>query len=244
MDKTLFQNEDILPEESHQLGTDHSVVVKTKAIDVLSLPQKSSVLGSAKDKKNRAPDEQPLDEDWLLLSQDWQSQPYEKTDIQALLKRTKRRTLWAKSLLALDAVATVGLIIAFIVGLYRGSWGNVTIAYLGFGGLLSAVFVYYEVKIRQQTWQHNCDSPDKAVVNAIAGCRSSIKYVLLIKYSMWLVLPLVNAYSFSMSSESLKSPWPSLIAINTFVLVTWLISHFFHVKRNKELKQLMILAEE
>ena len=40
-----------------------------------------------------------LDEQWLSLSQDWQSQPYEKTDIQALLKQTKKRTLLALSLI-------------------------------------------------------------------------------------------------------------------------------------------------
>mgnify|MGYP005810322047 CR=1 FL=1 len=185
-----------------------------------------------------------LDEEWLSLTQDWQAQPYEKTDIQALLKQTKRRTLWAKSLLILDIAATVGLLIAFVIGLFQGDWGNATIAYLGFGGLFSAVFVYYEVKIRQQIWLYSCDSPEKAISNAISGCRSSIKYVQLIKYSTWLLLPLVNGYLFVMLTESGKSPWPPFLVINLSVLVTWLISHFFYLKRKKELEQLLSLSSD
>jgi len=99
-----------------------------------------------------------LDEQWLSLSQDWQSQPYEKTDIQTLLKQTKKRTLLAKSLLLIDAIATLGLIIALLVGLYQGDWGTATIAYLAFGAITSVVFVYYEIKIRLRIWQHSCDS--------------------------------------------------------------------------------------
>ncbi len=185
-----------------------------------------------------------LDEQWLTLTKDWQAQPFEKTDIQALLKQTKRRTLWAKSLLTLDVVATIGMLIAFCIGLYQGDWKNATLVYIGVGGLLSAVFVYYEVKIRQQTWQHSCDSPDKAITNAIAGCKSSIKYVLLIKYSTWLVVPLVNVYIFAMVSESEKSPWPPFITVNLFVTAMWGVSHLFHLKRKKELKQLLSLPDD
>ena len=143
-----------------------------------------------------------LDEQWLSLSQDWQSQPYEKTDIQTLLKQTKKRTLLAKSLLLIDAIATLGLIIALLVGLYQGDWGTATIAYLAFGAITSVVFVYYEIKIRLRIWQHSCDSPDKAVANAIAGVESSIKYIKLIKLSCWLLLPAANWYVYAMIGES------------------------------------------
>jgi len=179
-----------------------------------------------------------LDEQWLELSQDWQSQPYEKADIQTLLKQTKKRTLQAKSLLALDIIATVGLFIALFVGLYQGDWGNATIAYLAFGSIGSLVFVYFEVKIRLQIWRQSCGSPDKAVANAIVGVESSIRYIKLIKLSCWLLLPAANWYIFVMLEESQKSPWPPFITMNSFVIVMWLITHWFHVKRKKELIQL------
>jgi len=182
-----------------------------------------------------------LDEQWLALSQDWQSQPYEKTDIQALLKQTKKRTLLAKSLLAIDVIATVGLIIALLVGLYQGDWGTATIAYLAFGAITSVVFVYCEIKIRLRIWQYSCDSPDKAVANAVAGVESSIKYIKLIKLSCWLLLPAVNWYIYAMIGETEKSPWPPFFVINIVIVSLWLVSHWFHKKRTKELSQLNLI---
>ena len=182
-----------------------------------------------------------LGDEWLSLAQDWQTQPFEKTDIQALVKQTKRRIFWAKTLLALDVIATICMFIAFFIGIYQGDWKNATIAYVGVGGLFSAIFVYYEIKIRWQTWQHSCDSPDKAIANAINGCKSSIKYVLLIKYSTWFMLPFVNAYLFAIINESGKSPWPSFLTINLIIIAMWGIGHFFHLKRKKELQKLLAL---
>ena len=182
-----------------------------------------------------------LDEQWLTLSQDWQSQPYEKTDIEALLKQTKKRTLLAKSLLAIDIIATVGLLIALLIGLYQGDWGTATIAYLAFGVITSVVFVYYEIKIRLRIWQHSCDSPDKAVANAIVGLESSIKYIKLIKLSCWLLLPAVNWYIYVMIEESEKSSWPPFFVINLVIVILWLVSHWFQKKRTKELSQLSLI---
>jgi hypothetical protein len=184
-----------------------------------------------------------LDEQWLALTQDWQAQPFEKADIQALLKKTKRRTLWAKSLLVVNLIATIGLLSAFTLALYQGSWNKATLVYLGLSSVFSTVFVYYEIKIRRQTWQQYCDSPDKAISHAIAGCKSSIRYVQLLKYSTWLILPLVNVYLFFMIRELDKSPWPAFMTVNVFMMVTWGISHFVHLKRNKELAQLLSLQE-
>lgn len=182
-----------------------------------------------------------LDEQWLSLSQDWQSQPYEKTDIQTLLKQTKKRTLLAKSLLLIDAIATLGLIIALLVGLYQGDWGTATIAYLAFGAITSVVFVYYEIKIRLRIWKHSCDSPDKAVANAIAGVESSIKYIKLIKLSCWLLLPAVNWYIYAMIGETEQSPWQPFFVINMVIVSLWMVSHWFHKKRTKELSQLNLI---
>jgi len=238
MDKSPFQNEEIAPQESSQHELNNEVVIDTQPIDVLSIPQKKSVLDEETDKNSPVSDEQPLDEDWLLLSQDWQAQPFEKTDIKALLKQTKKRTLLAKSLLAIDVIATFGIFIALLVGLYQGDWGTATISYLLFGFITSVVFVYYEIKIRLRIWQHSCDSPDKAVANAIAGVESSIKYTKLIKLSCWVLLPVVNWYVYVMIQESEKSPWPPFFVMNSFILVMWFITHWFYLKREKELQQL------
>ncbi|MCP4986678.1 MAG: hypothetical protein GY928_11675 [Colwellia sp.] len=238
MDKSPLQNEGISQEQPNKLEANNAIVVETKAVDVSSIPLKERVSDDQKNKKSPESDEQPLDEAWLLLTQDWQAQPYEKTDIQALLKQTKKRTMLAKSLLALDVIATIGLLIALFVGLYQGDWGKATIAYLTFGSVGSLVFVCYEIKIRLRIWQHCCDSPDKAVENAISGIESSIRYIKLIKLSCWLLLPIVNVYIYAMLQESDKSPWPPFLAINGFVIVMWSITHWFHLKREKQLIKL------
>jgi len=249
MDKSILDNKDASSIEPSKIVTEHSIIVKKQQTDVASLPQKNSSVDSEKeldkglDEDNQTPplDEQPLDENWLILSRDWQAQPFEKTDINKLLKQTKRRTLWAKSLLVIDIIATLGLIIVLMVGLYQGDWGTATIAYFTFGSLGSVVFVYYEIEIRLRIWQRSCDSPDKAVENAIAGVESSIKYIKLIKWSCWLLLPVVNWYIYAMIEESEKSPLPAFIFINIFVLSMWSVTHWFHKKRTEELSELSVV---
>jgi hypothetical protein len=238
MDKSILDNEDTSTIEPSKLGTEHSIFVENIENNVLSLTQKKGVSGSKSDTQKPSLDEQPLDENWLILSRDWQAQPFKRTDIKKLLKQTKKRTLWAKSLLAIDIIATLGLIIALIVALYQGGWGTATIAYITFGALGSIAFVYYEIKIRLRIWQRSCDSPDKALDNAIAGVESSIKYIKLIKWSCWLLLPAVNCYIYAMIDESEKSPLLAFIFINFFVLSMWLVTHWFDKKRNEELSQL------
>jgi len=240
MDKSPFQNEEIAPEESNQDESNNEVVIETQPVDVLSIPQKKAMLDEKEDKNSPVTEVQPLDENWLLLSQDWQAQPFEKTDIQALLKQTKKRTLLAKSLLALDVIATMGIFIALLVGLYQGDWGTATISYLLFGFITSVIFVFYEIKIRLRIWQHSCDSPDKAVENAIAGVESSIKYTKLIKLSCWILMPVANWYVYVMIQESEKSPWPPFLVMNSFIIIMWFITHWFYLKRDKELKQFSI----
>jgi len=191
--------------------------------------------------------EQPnemLEADWLAMSDDWQSQPFDKVDISALLKRTKKRTLWAKSCLGLNIIATLGLLISFIYGLTKGEFSQPMNTYLGLGGLLSAIFVYYEVKIRLTTWQQCCDSPDKAVGNAIAGCQSSLKYILLTKLSFIPFLVLANWFVFAMTQANEKSFWPPLLFINGFMLTMYVITDWFHRKRKKELQQLLSITSK
>ena len=236
MDKTPFENEDRSSTKSNKIDPDRTMVVKPKKIDVLSLSKSNT--SSTPDNEPPLFDEQPLDESWLILSQDWQDQPFEKVDIQKLLKQTKKRTLLAKLLLALNVIATVGIFIMLFVGLYQGDWSTANITYLSFGGVASVIFVYYEIKIRLHIWQQSCDSPDKAVTNAIAGVQSSIKYIKLTKLSCWLFLPLVNWYLYATIEESEKSLWPPFIITHIFILMIWLITHWFQKKRFKELSEL------
>ncbi|MBU2925553.1 hypothetical protein Q4530_14315 [Colwellia sp. 1_MG-2023] len=237
MDKTPFESDESSSVEPNKLDTDHSGDVEANNIDTSLLANEG--VSPVLDKKNPSHDELSLDEDWLRLSQDWQEQPFEKTDIKKLLKQTKKRTLQAKFLLSLNVLATIAIVIMLIVAVYQGDWGTASIIYLSFGSVASIIFVYYEIKIRLHTWQQSSDSPDKAIANAIAGVESSIKYIRLTKLSFWLFLPLVNWYIYATITESEKSPWPPFFVINIFLLVMWLITHWFQRKRVKELSELL-----
>ncbi|HCM47155.1 MAG TPA: hypothetical protein DIS98_06525, partial [Colwellia sp.] len=72
MDKSILDNEDASTIEPSKITTDHSITVKAKQINVVSLPHKNSSVDSEKelDKDNQPPplDEQPLDGNWLILS--------------------------------------------------------------------------------------------------------------------------------------------------------------------------------
>jgi hypothetical protein len=186
--------------------------------------------------------EQQLDEDWLNLSQDWQNQPFEKTDIIKLVKKTKNRTLKAKLLLAINVFATLALVAIFFIALYQGDWDKPTLFYLGFGSIGSIIFVYYELKIRMSVWSHLCDSPDKAVVNAIAGLESSISYLKLTKLSVYVFLPVANYYLYVMSQQGTgKNLWLGLLILNLMLVSLWLVTHWFHKQRLRERSHLYAL---
>jgi hypothetical protein len=175
-----------------------------------------------------------IDEQWNNLSQDWQSQPIEKTDIQALLKQTKRRTVWAKTCLGLNVIATVGLFISFVYGIFQGEFGSPWNIYLGGGGFMSLIFVYYEVKIRAKTWSQISDSPDKAIENALAGCESSMKYMSLTKWSCLPFAILANWFVYSIGQQDNKPVLGAFIFINVFIVVMYLITELIHRKRKRE----------
>jgi len=185
-----------------------------------------------------------LDEQWAELSQDWQAQPYEKTDVKVLLSKTKRRTLWAKTCFALNVVATVGLLISFIYGVIEGEFGDPFNTYLGAGGLISLVFVYYEIKIRASTWSKISDSPDQALENALAGCESSMEYMILTKWSCLPFTILANWLAFTLAVDSEKSMVSAFILINALLLLIYAITEFIHRKRKNEYQQLLLLQSE
>lgn len=179
-----------------------------------------------------------FDSTWAELTQDWQSQPYEKVDVQALLSQTQKRTFWAKFLLALNILATVCFIAVVIVMWLSNSQDKTTMTYLIFAAVGSVIFVYYEIKIRLIAWQQVSASPDMAVKNAIKGIESSINYIRLTKFSCWFLVPAGSWYVIEMAKQNDKSMWLGLIIINVSVGVMWGITHLFHRKRKAELAKL------
>ena len=182
--------------------------------------------------------QEALDHTWAELTQDWQSQPYEKVDVQALLSQTKKRTFWAKFLLALNILATVCFIFVVIVMWLSNSQDKTTMTYLIFAAVGSVIFVYYEIKIRLIAWQQVSASPDMAVKNAIKGIESSINYIRLTKFSCWFLVPAGSWYVIEMAKQNDKSMWLGLIIMNVSVGVMWGITHLFHRKRKAELAKL------
>lgn len=240
MDKTPFQNEETLPEESDSLETEHSFVVTTKSIDVLSLPQKNCAVDAEAGKEPPTSDElNILDEQWLAISQDWQAQPVKKTDVSALLKQTKRRTQGAKVCFALNIIATLGLIIAFLYGVYDNQLGDPFNTYLGGGALLSIIFLYFETKIRLNTWRQLCDSPEKAIDNAISACQSSVKYMAMTKISFLPFLPLINWFIYEVGQQKDKNVFDGYLMANGFMLAMYVVVEYFHRKRKKQYEQLL-----
>lgn len=180
-----------------------------------------------------------LNDTWAALSQDWQSQPTPKADIVALVKRTRKRTWQAKLVYALDVTLTLAIVIFFFYGVYDGQWGEPTNIYAGLGGFAAVIFVYFETKIRIAAWSHLCDSPEKAIDNAIAGSESAMKYLLFSKFSLIPLLPLVNWYVYAMSQTSDKSVWIVYLMMNSFMFVVYLVVEILHRKRKKEYFQLL-----
>lgn len=233
MDKSILDNEDASSKQSSKQEAENSIVVESKEIDVLSLPKKASEQPLSNDK--------PLDDEWLALSQDWQAQSVPKTDVEQLLKRTRRRTRGAKICLSLNVLATLGLLIAFVYGVLDGKFGKPFNTYIGIGGLLSIVLVYYELKIRLTAWKSLCDSPSKAIDHAITSCESSMQYMVLTKVSTIPFFFLMNWFIYTVGQTSEKPIIPVVLFGNIFIVGVYLVAEYFHRKRKKEYQQLITL---
>ncbi|RHW77608.1 hypothetical protein [Colwellia sp. RSH04] len=206
--------------------------------EAVNLTQQNEELNSAHDQVSS------IDDAWAELSQDWQAQPTPKTDIQALLKQTRRRTFGAKLCFALNVIATLSLIGVFIYGVFDNQLGDPFNTYIGFGALLSVFFVSFEIKIRAATWRQLCDSPDKAIENAVIACKSSMNYMRMTKYSFIPFLILVNWFIFALEETTEKSIIPPLIFVNSFMLAMFVLFEYLHRKRKKQYQQLLLLLSE
>jgi hypothetical protein len=173
-----------------------------------------------------------LDETWAELAEDWQSQPYQKADISALLKKTKRRNRQSKLLFILDIAVTVLTLLAFCYGRYIAHWHEFTLSYLAIVALGSIGLVGYSYKIRIKAWRLIAQSPDKAIDTAIETCKSSIQYLKLIKYSCYFFIIPVNWYVWQMTIINNKSQLKGIIVSNLILLVIYL----WAVKRQRTRK--------
>jgi len=203
------------------------------SLDVTTLP----VADNSEDRRETS----ILDEQWAAITQDWQTQPVQETDVVALLKQTKRRMLWAKFLLGLNALAVIVIWFYFIMGLIHDEFGTPLNTYLGLTGLIMVILVYYEIKIRLKTWRQCCDSPDKAIDNALVACQSSIKYMILNKLACIPFAVMGNWFVITMAKEGDKPMWKGLIFVNLVLILIYIVSDKFHTKRKKEYQRLNAL---
>ncbi|MDO6426329.1 hypothetical protein Q4489_04855 [Thalassotalea sp. 1_MG-2023] len=181
-----------------------------------------------------------IDEQWQELAKDWQQQPTEKADIKKLLKETKRRTRKAKCLFWGNVVATIGLLFGAMYGtLIEDSWERSFLSYMWGSFVLSVVFCYYEYKIRQTAWQQINDSPENAVNNAIKGIESSLSYIRLTKWSCLPFGLLANFFVYETALNAEKPAMNGLITINILIVLMFAITHWFGLKRQKELKAMI-----
>jgi len=179
-----------------------------------------------------------LDEQWSMLADDWQSQPTPKTDVNALLKQTQRRTLWAKAIIAIDLIATLFILLALVYVYQNHPEDTATLYYLGFGFVASVVFCYYEIKIRLENWSLAEKTPSDAIENAKNGCLYSIRYIKLIKVTSYLMIFAVNWYVYEVAESAGKEPWIGMGIVSACVVLMYAVSHWFEVKRKKELARL------
>jgi len=185
-----------------------------------------------------------FEQTWAELTQDWQAQPVPKTDIEQLLKRTRRRTNGAKFCFALNALVTLGLLIAFIYGVFAGQLGEPMNTYIGLGSLISIVLVFYEMKIRLAVWRSLCDSPSKAVDHAISACKSSMQYMVLTKVSTVPFFFLMNWFIYTIGKTSDKPLLMAYLFANGFLVVVYIATDYLHRKRRKEYQQLLVLKAD
>lgn len=178
----------------------------------------------------------PMDDQlWQDLATDWQAQPVSETDIKALLKETKRRTRWAKILLALDIIGSIVVFLGCLYEFLREDPDFYVQVYLSIASVGCVFYLYFAMKIRLSAWQSMQGAPDNAVRNAMKGIISSIKYIKVINWSLAILLPLGNWFIYSVATDVEKSPWAGLTIFNVIMLVGFGITEYFRRQRVQEL---------
>lgn len=178
-------------------------------------------------------DKPPIDEQWDELVNDWQSQPYEKVDTDALVKKLKKRTRGAKLMLLSNVIATIGMFIGFIWSFYKQEPDNVLTIFLGVGGALSLIYTIVEIRIRTATWKMDATDPEQVFNKTLSGLEGSIQYAKLWLYTCYLMLPGMNWFIWEVSKTSEKNMLTGYLIANT-LMILFIIGGLIYQKRRKE----------
>jgi hypothetical protein len=114
------------------------------------------------------------DQQWLSLTQDWQSQPTQAVDSQKLLKTIKRRSavIWLTSIL--DVVVVAG---AWCFGLWMSfePEKQMVAVFVLMSALWGSVIVYIEFSMRKGTWTMSEAGNSSILDFSIKRCEVAIK---------------------------------------------------------------------
>lgn len=184
-------------------------------------------------------EQNPMDDQlWQDLASDWQAQPVSETDIKSLLKQTKRRTLWAKTLLVLDVIGSIAVMLGCLYEWFREDPDVYVRIYLSIASVGCVFYLYFAMKARLNVWKSMQGAPDNAVKNAIAGCKSSLSYIKVINISFLALMPLGNWFILAVTNDVGKSPWWGIAFFNGIIVGAFALTEYFRRKRIVELKQL------
>lgn len=181
-------------------------------------------------------DKSPLDDNWLDIAKDWQTQIYQQADIEQLISSIKWRITKSKCLLGLNIIATFALLAAFVVGVSL-DWDTPLLAYLGFGVFGSGIFVAYEYKIRKVTWQYKDSTPEEVMRSVAANYRASIAYLNLNMIGFVASLPAANWFVYETIVSGGDSPVKGMVIANVAVLSACLYVHVLKRRRKKSLEE-------
>ena len=188
---------------------------------------------------DKSPKEELFDQQWDDLVDDWQSQPVEKVDTNKLIKQLKKRTFYAKFILLLDVVATIGLFWSFIWSLQEETVHMPTTVFLGVGAVGSLIYTILEFKIRIATWQLDASDAEQVFNKNISGLKGAIQYANLWLYSCYIMLPLANWFVWEVGKTTDKSMLFGYLFANGMLVSMFVGAKYYQKLRQKELDNML-----
>lgn len=173
----------------------------------------------------------PLDDDWLEIANDWQSQPYEPADIDKISKTVKWKIIKSKLLFGLNIFLVLGIYCMTIYA-WLMEWSKVELAYLLFGCIGGIYAAHREYTIRKGTWRYTATTPEEVIDSAIQSYRASIKYC---DYNIWgsLIVSIGGIWFITESAKSAdKSPIMGIVVY--CVLMLMIVGICWHVKKKRQ----------
>ena len=177
-------------------------------------------------------DKPPIDEQWDELVNDWQSQPYEKVDTDALVKKLKKRTRGAKLMLLCNVLGTIAIFSVFIWSLVKQDPDHVVSIFSGVGGLLSLIYTVIEIKIRTATWKMDATDPEQVFNKTLSSLKGSVQYAKLWLFNCYLLIPGINWFLWEIGKTSEKDMLVGYLLANS-INATFIIGGLIYQKRRK-----------